>query len=84
MRYVISYLYLICEMNKNNNNMKYIVFNVENKNYITFQYFLFKKSKILLYLTIFMIKIFKLYKYFLYYFIQYIKIIYILCINISL
>ena len=29
---------------------------------IAFQYFLFKKLKIFLYLTIFMIKIFKLYK----------------------
>ena len=37
------------------------------KNYIAFKYFIFKKIKILLCLTIFIIKIFKLYKYFLYY-----------------
>ena len=42
--------------------MKYILFSMFKIKIITFKYFLFKKMKILLYLTIFMIKIFELYK----------------------
>ena len=51
MRYVISYLYLICEMNKN--NMKYILFSMFKIKIIThLNIFYLKKMKILLFKTI--------------------------------
>ena len=60
-RYVISYLYLIYEMNKN--NMKYILFLILKIKIISHSNIsYFKKNKNLLYLTIFIIKKFKFYK----------------------
>ena len=62
MRYVISYLYLICKVNKNN-NIEYILFSIFKIKFISHSnIFYLKKMKILLCLTTFMIKIFKFYK----------------------
>ena len=60
-RYVISYLCLIYKMNKN--NMKYILFSILKIKIISHSNISYlKKIKILLYLTIFIIKKFKFYK----------------------
>ena len=52
MRYVISYLYLICKVNKNN-NIEYILFSMFKIKIISHSnIFYLKKMKILLCLTI--------------------------------